>query len=244
MIGLILAGGSGTRLQTVVKDKPKPMADVAGRPFIRYITEYLFSNGFKKIYISCFHMADQIENEYRQEILSGKIQIITEPKKLGTGGAIFYCLDKIFHSHTGIEDIFVCNGDSFVDFKPQDFFVFHQKNYSKITIVSVIVHNTGRYGTLEIDTNNNIVSFKEKAIKSNESIAEEPINAGVYIINKDLLFDFKNLLEQQNEFSFETEILTRLATNKTLKTFCLGTQNFIDIGIPEDYMRAQEIFAK
>ena len=263
MIGLILAGGSGTRLQSVVKDKPKPMADVSGRPFIRYLTDYLFKNGFSKIYISCFYLWQQIEDEYKNEIAANKIEIITEPRKLGTGGAIFYSMAKIFNENSTINDIVVCNGDSFVDFKPMDFFAFHKNLLSSVTLISVNVENTGRYGVLNVDDNNNVVKFCEKGLVDTNNIKVEPINAGIYAINRDLAKSyakyynyFVNFFNSVNnitskpsiradeylgeEFSFETEVLMPLAASKLLKTFNLKKSKFIDIGIPEDYLKAEE----
>jgi D-glycero-alpha-D-manno-heptose 1-phosphate guanylyltransferase len=240
MIGLILAGGSGTRLQSVVKDKPKPLADVLGRPFIRYLSDFLFKNGFTKLYISCFYLGDQIAEEYKNEIQQGSVQIITEPKKLGTGGAIFYCLEQIKQENPIENNIIVLNGDSFVNFHVLDFVKNHKDNKSLVTIISAMVENTGRYGTLEIK-NNKILCFNEK-----QSIAEytkiEPINAGIYAINFKLLENFKHLNKNINEFSFETEVLCKLARDKNLDCF-MSNAKFLDIGIPSDYAKAGEFLS-
>ena len=240
MIGLILAGGSGTRLQSVVKDKPKPLAEVKGRPFIRHLTDYLFNSGFVKLYISCFYLGLQIEDEYKKEIIEKKIEIITEPKKLGTGGAIFYCLERILN-----DNVFVFNGDSFVNIPFNNFFqeyLLYLNQSINITIVSAIVPNTGRYGVLDIDNNNTVIAFKEKeAIANQTKIEDKPINAGVYLINRKILNDFPELQKYNAEFSFEHEVLIPLSKQKLLKAFVVKN-DFIDIGIPEDYQKAQTFF--
>ena len=57
---IILAGGFGTRLQKVVCDVPKPMALVAGKPFLEYLVRQLVSFKFKKIVLSVGYKADVV----------------------------------------------------------------------------------------------------------------------------------------------------------------------------------------
>lgn len=244
MIGLILAGGEGTRLKSVLQDKPKPMAPVNNKPFIRYLTDYLFLESFSKIYISCFYLWEQIEKEYLYEIkFKQNIELIVEPKKLGTGGAIFYSLKKIFEDNKNTQDVIILNGDSFIKINFDNFFTYHKVSNLPITIASTNILNTGRYGILNIDSDNIITSFEEKNPNNININSIKAINTGVYIINKSIGNLFNDLYNNINEFSFENKILTPLAEKKLLRSYNVNN-NFIDIGIPEDYLRVADFFEK
>ena len=242
MIGLILVGGSGTRLQGVVSDRPKPLALVAGKPFLRYLTEHLFNNNFTKIYLSCFHLWKQIEEEFLPEIESGRIEIITEPRKLGTGGAISFAINKIFAKNIQTEEVLVCNGDSFLNFDPKKALECHKTSGYPATIIATEVVNTGRYGVVSFD-GTKLVEFKEKQPPKvpNETVI---INAGVYIISKAMLKYISQ--DYSKEFSFEQDVVSNLLGNGLINIGCqvVNDRNFIDIGIPEDYARAQELFSR
>jgi D-glycero-alpha-D-manno-heptose 1-phosphate guanylyltransferase len=85
---IILAGGFGTRLQSVVKDVPKPMADINKRPFLEYLLQYLSQYSVTKIIISVGYKQEIIKNYFHSNYEDIPILYSCEDEPLGTGGAI------------------------------------------------------------------------------------------------------------------------------------------------------------
>jgi len=200
---LILAGGKGTRLQEVVSDRPKPMADINGEPFMNILL-----NKYKNhnIYISVGYKKEYIMDYYKDEY-----KYIVEDSPLGTGGAIKKAFKEIDSDY-----LIVINGDTFCDVE-----IPYSYN-GKILLFSVFQKDCSRYG--KVKTEGDKVIFTEK-----EDEDEGYINSGVYIISKDLFY------EDEEKFSFE---------EKLKKTSCIdvieSNEYFIDIGVPEDYARANK----
>jgi D-glycero-alpha-D-manno-heptose 1-phosphate guanylyltransferase len=225
---IVLAGGFGTRLQSVVKDVPKPMASVAGKPFLHYVVQQLIAQGINRIIFSVGYLSESIidyfeENKYEAEIL---FQI--EKDQLGTGGAIKFSLEK---SET--ENVLVLNGDTFFDIDFQLLFKFHQEKNAKATLALRAVDNVSRYGRVVIDETDTVDSFNEK---SKEDAGKGLINGGTYIINKDFYSQIK-----ATKFSIEKDFFEKFVSDSIF----FGQKfdgYFIDIGIPEDYALANEDF--
>ncbi|MBO6117250.1 MAG: nucleotidyltransferase family protein [Bacteroidales bacterium] len=223
MEAVILAGGLGTRLRQAVSDVPKCMAQVSGKPFLWYWLRYLSSYSITKIVLSLGYKAqtvidwiETVRKEFPFEIL-----FTVEDEPLGTGGAIRFALEK-----TTQNDVLIINGDS-VFFIPIDglFKQYKEKN-PPLALALKPMQDFDRYGNVTIDENNRITSFEEKKF-----CKKGLINAGVYILNKQ-----KADLSSQNEkFSFEKEVLEK---RKDICGFVYDGY-FIDIGIPEDYYKAQ-----
>lgn len=214
MEAIILAGGFGTRLQSVVSDVPKPMAPINGKPFLEYILLYLKKYGIDKVILAVSYKKDIIKNYFKDSFYGIKIRYSEENEPLGTGGAIKQALDLAINRH-----VYVFNGDTFFDF---DIRKMNLRN-SCIQIALKKINNSSRYGVVKI--NNGIVSeFCEK-------IYEECgfINCGTYLLSKDLFTGFK--LEKY--FSFEY-FLAKYVNELNIETI-IDDGYFIDIGIPEDY---------
>lgn len=224
---VILAGGFGTRLSHVVSDVPKPLAPIGEIPFLEYVVKTLKKQGFDNFVFLTGYKAEQIENQFEQ--LKNTI-FIKEEKALGTGGAIINAFDKLQ------EEFFVINGDTFFDI---DYDILERFGKDKpITLALRYTNNIERYGFVEIDDKYVIKSFVEKGSLPDNRI-DGYINGGIYYIHKSAL---KPYAENFNgEFiSLETEIFPKLLANDELNGLPLGGC-FIDIGIPEDYYRAQEL---
>lgn len=230
MEAIILAGGFGTRLQSVIKDIPKPMADINGRPFLACLIDNLLRQGINKIILSVGYKAEMIMNHFGITYNDISIKYVFEDKPLGTGGAIKKALNEASE-----EDIFVLNGDSFFDIAFKDFYDFHKKNSSKLTIAIKPMSNIERYGTVTIDSNQ-VVKFEEKSFKEFGYI-----NGGIYVVNKDIFRINKEIFE--NAFSFEIDFLQNNLYN-TIPFAYVTNGYFIDIGIPEDYERAKKELEK
>lgn len=229
---LILAGGRGSRLHSVVSDRPKPLADIAGQPFLSYQLDYLISQGVSEVYLSIGYMGDQIKNFYGETYRSLKIFYIQEENLLGTGGAIKYALSLIKPNDS--ELCLVLNGDTFFNLNLKKFEHFFTHTKTDIAIGLAHVPDTGRYGRVDLDLNNHeILNLGEK-----DKPGPGWINAGVYLFSSAVMRTLSQM--EETIFSWETEILAK-AAEKNLKRFgfCQENSHFIDIGVPEDYERAQ-----
>ena len=225
---LILAGGLGTRLRSEVKDVPKCMAPVAGKPFLWYllkdlnkykgVTRVILSVGYLREFI--FKWIEGVRREF-----SFAIEYAIEEKPLGTGGGI-----KLALNQTVTNNVIVLNGDTYFAVNLNELMTVHLQNPSAVTLALKPMSNFDRYGRVIIDeSDKRIVEFKEK-----EHCKEGLVNGGVYVINK-LEPIFEGLPEK---FSFETTVLeTQCRLGKLFGVVQNGY--FIDIGIPSDYHRAE-----
>lgn len=224
---IILAGGFGTRLSHVVSDVPKPMASVYGKPFLTYLIDRLIDAGIRRVILATGYKHECIESYFGTSYRGIEIVYSQETTPLFTGGALLQAAQKIQS-----EDFVVLNGDTLFDIDLQKLYDFHVQNHANITIALRQVADTSRYGSVTC-TNDNIVAFKEKA----ESTGAGDINGGIYAINREWLMN-QNL---PTKFSFEKELMQPLAGDPSF--YGLRFNNyFIDIGVPEDYYRAQEEF--
>jgi D-glycero-alpha-D-manno-heptose 1-phosphate guanylyltransferase len=228
---IILAGGFGTRLQTVVSDVPKPMAPINNEPFLNYIFDYLKHYKIEHVVLSTGYLADKISEHYKNEFQGIKISYTKEETPLGTGGGIRLAMEKCMTN-----DVLVLNGDSFFDVNLNQYFMQHNTSHSECSLALRKVSNASRYGTIELEYFNKINAFKEK-----DSIEKDGlINGGVYIIKREL---FLNKTEALKTFSIEKDFFETRINELNLMGFEYDGY-FIDIGIPEDYKKAQDDFKR
>lgn len=226
---VILAGGFGTRLQTVVNDVPKPMAPVNGAPFLNYILSYLKHYGITRVVLSTGYLAEKISGFYQEEYGGIAIAYTREDTPLGTGGGIRLALEKCT-----TPNVLVLNGDSFFDVNITAYVAQHQSHQSDCSLALRKVENAARYGTIDLGVNNRVNAFREK-----DSIEKEGlINGGVYILNREL---FLKLTEAAKPFSIEKDFYEQRLDELQIFGF-EHNGYFIDIGIPEDYKKAQHDF--
>ncbi|WP_011296909.1 nucleotidyltransferase family protein [Cupriavidus necator] len=222
---LILAGGLGTRLRAVVGELPKPMADVAGHPFLWWLLKQLDKQGVKDAYLSVGYRHEMVRAGMGDVYGAMRLHYIVEEKPLGTGGAIFKAVQEI----PG-EDVLVFNGDTLAMVDLAAFVAFADASGADVAMAVARVEDATRYGTVEIDADRRIRAFVEKG-RGGPGV----INAGVYQLRKRALTSRSDLPAR---FSFEQDFLARLSGTLHLGAF-LGVTDFIDIGIPEDYQTAQ-----
>ncbi len=223
MEAIILAGGFGKRLQTVVSDLPKPMAAVNNKPFLNYILNYLSRNNVTKAIFATGHLHQKIEDYYGLSYNELELDYSIETEKLGTGG----CIKQAFSKATS-DNILILNGDSFFDVSIHDILTVHKDERADLTLALKPMHNISRYGIVKIDRTK-VISFEEK-----KKVAFGYINAGVYLAQIDL-FDGFDLPER---FSIEEDFLKKFTSRLNIHA-CVSDGYFIDIGIPEDYEKAQ-----
>lgn len=218
----MLAGGFGTRLREVVSDVPKPMASVAGRPFLDLLLSTLQRKGFKRVILSLGFMAEKVVSYFGDRYKGMELIYEIEDTPLGTGGAVRAALQHCCEDH-----IFIFNGDTFLDLEIPQVAELWTKSGIPI-IVAREVTDTSRYGRLTV-VDELVVGFEEKG-KTGPGL----INAGCYILPRHSLDTF----ETGEPFSLESDFLACSVPHVKIGVF-VTHGHFIDIGIPADYARAQ-----
>jgi D-glycero-alpha-D-manno-heptose 1-phosphate guanylyltransferase len=226
---IILAGGLGTRLRSVVADAPKCMAPVAGVPFLKHVIDYLLQQGVTHFIFSVGYMRETIIEFVQEEYTQLNAKFAVEKEPLGTGGAV-----KLSASFSKEKNVFVINGDTLFTVNLSELSAFHYNHPSECTLSLKPMKQFNRYGVVETYAENRITSFKEK-----KQYQQGLINGGVYAINIPLFLQ-KELPEK---FSFEKDYLEKYVSEQNMFGFT-ADEYFIDIGIPEDYERAQTELSK
>lgn len=224
---IILAGGFGKRLASVVKEIPKPMAIIKGKPFLEHILNYLEKEGIKRVILAVGYKREVIQKHFGRSFKGIEIIYSVEDTPLGTGGAI----KRAINLAQG-EDILVQNGDTFFNINLGEIYNFHKSKNADITIALKFMEDTGRYGTVELDKDNRIVKFYEK-----KKMDGGLINGGIYIVKTEVIRS-SSLPES---FSFEKEFLENNVDKLKIYGLPFNTY-FIDIGTPEDYSKAKTEF--
>lgn len=220
--GIVLAGGFGTRLRQVVPDLPKPMAPIAGRPFLEILLTDLAKKGFGRIVLSLGFMAEKIETYFNARFAGMELDYVIEEDPLGTGGAVRLALEQARQDH-----VFVFNGDTYLDLEIDAVEGLWQGHHRPI-IIGREVPDTARYGRL-LSKDARVIGFTEKGISG-----QGLINAGCYVLNRGQLEAFPLHMA----FSLETDYLAKAVQESPFELF-VTAGHFIDIGVPEDYRRAQ-----
>ncbi len=224
MEAIILAGGLGTRLRSVLANVPKCMAIVAEKPFLYYVITYLQKQGVTKFVFALGYMSTVIENYLIKEFPNLEYQLSVEYEPLGTGGGIYLACQK-----ATLKNVLIVNGDTLFNIDINSLQTLHITKNADCTLALKPMNNFDRYGVVETDSNSIITSFKEK-----KYYEKGLINGGCYVLNVGSLLAKKFT----QKFSFEKDYLEGyIEGNK----FFGQVQNeyFIDIGIPQDFEKAQ-----
>ena len=225
MEAIVLAGGLGTRLRSVVAEVPKAMAPVAGRPFLERLLDLLVDAGFASAVLAVGYRADAIRDHFGDRYRGLPLAYSVEGNPLGTGGAI-----RLAMNQASSPEVFVVNGDTFVDVDFSAMLAAHRGASARLTIAVHEVPDAARSGALDI-AGNRVRGFFEKG-----RAGPGWINAGVYLLARTQLDD----AALPTAFSFESDYL--VPNVEALKPLAFPTGGlFIDIGVPEDYARAQSM---
>jgi D-glycero-alpha-D-manno-heptose 1-phosphate guanylyltransferase len=222
MEAIVLAGGLGTRLKKVVPDLPKPMAPVAGRPFLEILLSMLAGKGFTRVILSLGFMSEKISSHFGDDYLGMELAYEIEDQPLGTGGAIRAALARCEKDHA-----FIFNGDTYLDLEVDALEYLWQESHNPMIVVRE-VPDTARFGRVDI-SDGRVTDFLEKG-ESGLGL----INAGCYVLPKDGLDEFP--LGQL--FSIETDYFIKNLHQIRFDGF-ITQGRFIDIGVPVDYALAQ-----
>lgn len=210
MQAVILAGGKGTRVQTLFPDRPKALIPIAGTPFLKRQLDWLAAQGIADVHLATGYLSDAIRKwawgrEVRAEIKARglRVTLSQEPEPLGTAGAL-----RFVEGYIRSDLFLVLNGDSLMpNLKIAGLRETHDRLGLKGTLAVAKIAGTGRYGTVEIDAAGRITAFREKA-----DLSEGWINGGAYILSQDVL----GMIEPGKEVSLETDIFPALAQQHQL----------------------------
>lgn len=224
MKALILVGGLGTRLKTVVSDRPKPMALVLGKPFLEHVILNLKNQGITEIILAVGHLSDQIKSHFGDGRFIGvNITYSDEEVPLGTAGAIK-------KAEKYIDDTFIAiNGDTFSNINIKNLLEVHKSNNSAFTMAVTMSKEAINYGGVILDQNK-ITGFSEKGMDG-----EALINAGVYVIEPHIL----NYISANRKISIENEIFPEIIKREPMYAY-KHEGYFTDIGRPETYQKFKQ----
>lgn len=232
MEAIILAGGLGTRLRTVVPNLPKPMAPINGKPFLAYLLNYWQQQGVTHFILGVGYKHAEISDYFADQYEGVPITYSIEQTPIGTGGGLLKALSSLKTT----KPFLIVNGDTFFSIPLLDFKQYHYNQKADLTVALYQVKNNMRYAGVQLNKNNHISEFNTKKI-SKENVA---INGGVYLANPSL---FKNR-SYTMPLSLETTLIPDLLSEKKCLAGKMYNSVFIDIGVPNDYHRSQNILTR
>jgi D,D-heptose 1,7-bisphosphate phosphatase len=223
---VILAGGLGSRLRKITKEKPKPLVKVLNKSFIEYLFFNLSRHGFNKLLILCSYKSILFFKKYhKKKYYNLEILCINENSPMGTGGALINAkkfLDKFF---------LLCNGDTYFDINLNDLTSNFDKKKMLLLLAVTTPNYKNRFTKLNINKKNGLV--RKVNLKTFPQIGY--VNAGYYICSKKILSFIKK------ECSLEKNIFPLLINHNKLyaRIYENSFKKFLDIGVPKDFYKAK-----
>ncbi len=227
---ILLCGGAGLRLRSVIGNAPKGMADVAGRPFLELLLRQLRRHGFERAILAVGYRKDMIQSHFGEQAFGLYLTYSVESCPLGTGGALRNAASLIKS-----ENVIIMNGDSYTDADLRELAVDHREANADLSVVVVPADGRGDCGSVLIDGVGKLLGFAEKQ----DPFHTPYVNAGIYMMSRQMLYE----IPPGSEVSLERELLPGwLRQGKYIKGFvCLG--RCTDIGTPERFRSAQDTLA-
>lgn len=227
---IVLAGGFGTRLKSVVSDVPKPLAPVNGRTFLDFLMDSLKDQGATRVILSLHYLPELVMQHF--EMRKGEwpfpIEFCVEPKPLGTGGAIKFVAKEKNLTNA----VWITNGDTWMEnglFQINEMLTPELRQQDWIGVRWV--ENANRYGRVMFDSTGRVESF----IDRKEDDESGWIHAGISYVQVSELLKI-----EKESFSLEKEYFSQELAKQNLFAAQLKG-DFIDIGTPEDYARFQQL---
>lgn len=227
---IVLAGGLGTRLRNTVPDLPKPMAPVRGRPFLERQLDYWIGQGVERFILSVGYRREAIMAHFGAGYRTAQIEYAVEETPLGTGGGLLLAAEKLANR----SPFLLLNGDTFFEVKLVDLTDFHVARRSDWTFSLFRTNESGRYMGMEVDVDGRVGSLRAGAGRPGQYA-----NGGVYLVNPEVLQS--TAWRPCDKLSLEDDLLPALVAASARLFGREFEGRFIDIGLPEDYLRSAEI---
>ena len=225
---LILAGGLGTRLRSVVSDRPKVLAPVSGRPFLSYWLEALALQGFRNVVLCTGHLSDQVEACFGRTWGTLSLSYSPEASPLGTGGALRNAISLV-----SSPEVMVLNGDSYCEVDLANFWTERASRKAAASMVLHYASDSRRFGRVTLSAEGRLENFLEKSDLARPGW----INAGVYLFPRGWI----ESIPESMPLSLERDLLPGWLMNGIHGYPSVG--RFIDIGLPETLAQAEDFFA-
>ncbi len=233
MVAIILAGGLGTRLRSVVPELPKPLADVRGKPFICYLMDYWLKEGVDHFILSVGYKHELIQNQLGTRYRGIRVSYEVEGQPLGTGGALLQAMNRVETQSL----VLALNGDTFFAVKLDALKAAHHDAEADMTLSLVEVEGDSRYSGIQLDEKGFVSDIDPRSISSSSRF----VNGGVYLLEPKSLNAFRG--QKGERLSLEDEILPGFINSEQRLLGFVSQGVFVDIGIPEDYRRAGDILS-
>lgn len=224
----VLAGGLGTRLRSVIADRPKALAEIKGRPFITYLLDQLTWTGVRSAVLCTGYLGEQIAGAIGENWDGLRVSYSREERPLGTGGALRLALP-----HLGSDPVLVLNGDSFCMADLKGFWNWYHSRPAIVGMLLIQAADTQRYGRVRVESDGAITEFAEKKVDGGPGW----INAGIYLLNREVI----SSIPTETNVSLEHDVFPRLVGRGLCGFPSRG--RFLDIGTPEDFAAAETFFA-
>ncbi|MBM3266932.1 MAG: NDP-sugar synthase [Candidatus Sericytochromatia bacterium] len=232
MIGLIIAGGEGTRLRPLTYHTPKPLVPLCGRPIIDYQIDLCRRHGLTDIVVNLHYLADDLERHLGDgRALGVRIRYSREQTPLGTAGAV-----KLAAPFFDGEPMVVFNGDVLTDLDLSALLVAHRASGARATLTVTPVADPTPFGLVLHGADGRIAGFLEKpSLEEARSRAQSFwINAGTYVLHPDL-FD---TVPADTPWSFERQVFPALLEADVPFFAFRSAAYWLDCGSPAAYIKA------
>ncbi len=228
---VILAGGLGTRIRSVLGDTPKLLAPVDDRPFLDYLLDQLQGFGAKRVVLCLGHLADRVVEHLEGGSRPGlDVLSVIETEPLGTAGALRLARGKL-----DSDPVLVMNGDTFTETDFCSFLADHTGSGAGLTLLCAEVDNISRFASIDIDENGYVARFVEKNPKRDGAGL---VSAGVYLFSGTML----DRLADSDGPSLERDFLAVLPAGSIRASVSEG--GFHDIGTPDSLAQAPDIISR
>lgn len=233
MDAIVLAGGLGTRLRSVIGEAPKPLAPVGRKPFLEYLLAYWKPQGISHFHVTTSFRAEVFELWQANSQWHSSTTLCFEGEQpRGTGGALKWALQKCRPTETFL----LINGDTFFTAPLQALERFHADGGSAITVGLAEVKDGSRYSSVVTGADGKIQVWEAEA-----SSAPSLINGGVYVMSKERLAPYLDSFG--GCFSLERDLIPMIVEQGEASALVCG-DFFLDIGVPADYERAQVLIPR
>jgi NDP-sugar pyrophosphorylase family protein len=226
---IVLCGGAGLRLRSVIGQTPKPLAAIAGRPFLEVLLRQLRRNGLERVILAVGYQGEAIQSQFQDRAFGLDIRYSIESHPLGTGGALRHAADLVES-----ESVLAMNGDSYTDADLAALANVHRDSRADVSVVVVPPDGRGDCGSVKLAEDGTVVSFQEKP----GPLEVVYINAGIYVMSRRFLLE----IPPRNS-SLEQELVPRWLRERKLIQGFIHSGSCLDIGTPERYRNAQELLA-
>lgn len=232
---VILAGGLGTRLRTVVSDRPKCMAPVNGKPFLERLVRKVAGHGVTDFVLCVGYLREAIQAHFGDGSGVGlTIRYAVEEDLLGTGGAVGNARPFV------PGEFLLLNGDTYLDLDYGALWRFHRSHAGDGryvgSIASVGAPGRAAYGSIATDPEGRVVAFAEKA---GDKSGAGWINGGVYCLRPGIF----RFIPPGRPSSLEGEVIPSAIAGGFVFFAYPAEGAFVDIGTPAGYDRVRELLA-